>query len=82
VIFFWSNENNEPVHVHIGIVEASPNTTKVWLTKGGGCMLANNVGKIPKSDLNELLEFIQANYFRICSQWKKHFETNDLKFYC
>lgn len=42
VVYFWSNENNEPVHVHIAEGRPEPNATKVWLTAAGGCVLANN----------------------------------------
>ena len=81
VIFFWSDEKNEPVHVHIGIVNPSPNTTKVWLTKHGGCIVANNKSKISQTDLNELLETIQSNFFYICSEWKRHFKGDEIRFY-
>ena len=41
-IFFWSNENNEPIHVHICKGKPSKNSTKIWLTKAGGAILATN----------------------------------------
>ena len=59
-IYFWSNENNEPFHVHISKGKPSPDSTKVWLTKKGGCILANNESQIPKKELNQLMEFISA----------------------
>ncbi|MFQ8722376.1 DUF4160 domain-containing protein [Enterocloster sp.] len=34
-VFFWSNENGEPIHVHIGKGKPTPNATKIWLTKVG-----------------------------------------------
>ncbi|MCL2512255.1 MAG: DUF4160 domain-containing protein [Oscillospiraceae bacterium] len=82
VIFFWLNENDEPVRVHIGIVNPSPNATKIWLTKGGGCIAANNKSRIPQKDLNELMGIIQDNFFYICSKWKEYFRTDTIKFYC
>lgn len=42
VLFFWIAENGEPVHIHVGIKRAAANSTKFWLTKNGGCTLANN----------------------------------------
>lgn len=81
-VFFWSNENNEPIHVHVGKGKPSPNATKIWLTSAGSCIIANNSGKIPQKDLNELLEIISAQYFFICSAWKEHFCVSDIKFYC
>lgn len=81
-IYFWSNENNEPIHVHISKGKPSPDSTKVWLTKKGGCILANNGSQIPKKELNQLMEFISAQFFLICSAWKKFFVTDEIRFYC
>ena len=81
IVFFWSNENDEPIHVHIGIVDPSPNATKVWITKRGGCIVAHNLSRIPQSDLNELLEVIQDNFFLICNEWKAHFNIETIKFF-
>lgn len=33
VIFFWSNENYEPIHVHVCKGNPSANATKIWITK-------------------------------------------------
>ena len=82
VIFFWSNENDEPIHVHIAIGDPNPNATKIWLTKSGGCIVAHNRSRIPQSDLNELFEVILDNHSYICDEWKKHFLVNTVRFYC
>ena len=82
IIFLWSNEMNEPIHVHIGIVDPAPKATKVWLTKNGGCIVAHNKSRIPQADLNELLEIIQNNFFFICAEWKRYFVTDAIEFYC
>lgn len=58
------------------------NSTKVWLTKSGGCIVANNSSRIPEKHLRELLEVIANNYFLIIARWKKHFPSFELKFYC
>lgn len=81
-VFFWANENNEPVHVHVSKGKPSPNATKIWLTRKGGCILASNGSNIPRKELSELMEFISAQFFLICNEWKKFFVTNDLSFYC
>lgn len=81
-IFFWSNENNEPIHVHVAKGKPAVNSTKIWLTKNGGCIVASNKELIPAKELNELLEIIQAQYFLICAEWKNHFKTDDIIFYC
>ena len=72
MVYFWSNEEGEP----------SPNATKIWITRTGGCIVANNGSKIPNKELNELMEFISAQFFLICSKWKQFFVTDTIKFYC
>ncbi len=82
-IYFWSNENNEPLHVHVSKGQPVPNATKIWLTRNGGCILANPAqNTIPQHELRELMEFISAQFFMICLKWKEHFITDHIDFYC
>ena len=81
-VYFWSNEDGEPIHVHVAKGKPSPNATKIWLTKSGGCILANNGSNISSRELHELMEFISAQFFLICAEWKKFFVTENIKFYC
>ena len=81
-VYFWSNEFGEPIQVHISKGKPSQNATKVWLTRSGGCILANNGSQIPTKELNELMEFISAQFFLICTEWKRFFVESEIKFYC
>ena len=81
-IYFWSNENDEPIHVHICEGQPEPNATKIWLTSKGGCIIAHNKSRIPESKLNDILEAIQAQFFYICQKWKSAFKVEKIKFYC
>lgn len=81
-MFFWSNENGEPIHVHICKGQPSPNATKIWLTKAGGCIVASNGSRIPAKELNELMEIVSAQFFMICSKWKEFFCVDEIEFYC
>lgn len=81
-VFFWSNENGEPIHVHVCKGVPTSNATKIWLTKLGGCIVASNGSNISKKELSELMEFISAQFFMICSEWKKFFVVENIKFYC
>jgi len=81
-VYFWSNENNEPIHVHISKGKPSQSSTKIWLTKSGGAILANNSSQIPENELSEILEMISIQHFIICMEWKKYFSLDLLKFYC
>ena len=82
VVYFWSNEQGEPIHVHISKGTPSPNATKIWLTKTGGCIVADNKSKISSKELNEIMEFISAQFFWICAKWKQFFVTDTIQFYC
>ncbi len=84
-IYFWSNENNEPIHVHISKGNITKNSTKVWLTRAGGCIIANNNSKISEHELNKLLSIISRHYFLIINKWKEYYHINsidEIKFYC
>ncbi|MCL1903661.1 MAG: DUF4160 domain-containing protein [Oscillospiraceae bacterium] len=82
IIFFWSCENDEPIHVHISVKKISPNATKIWLTESGGCIVSNNNSRIPQKELNKLLDIICDKHTDICDEWKDFFSTEEIKFYC
>ena len=71
VLYFWSNEGQEPIHIHIGKGMPSHNDTKVWIEPL--VHLAHNKGKIPPKDLNRLLQFISLNKELIMEEWNHHF---------
>ena len=81
-VYFWSNENDEPIHCLLYTSDAAKNAAKIWLTRNGGCILDSNPERIPRKDLSELLEIVQAQFFMICTAWKKHFKVEQIKFYC
>ena len=72
----------EPIHVHISKGKPSSNSTKVWITKSGGCILGHNKGRIPEKDLKYIMGIITSNYFFIIDQWKQHSINKEIKFYC
>lgn len=81
-IYFWSNENNEPIHVHISKGRPTSKSTKIWLTKSGNCIVANNNSKIPSKDLNNIMDTISSNHFFIVAKWKEIYQLDTVKFYC
>ena len=80
IIYFWSNENGEPVHVHISKGVQSSTATKIWITQTGDVLLAHNKSRIPKKDLNKLMKFIASFSNAICQSWYSTFGY--IKFYC
>ena len=81
-VYFGANENDEPIHVHVSKGHPSKNATKIWLTKSGKCIVANNGSHIPSRELDEIMEIISAQFFLICLKWKEFFIVDDIKFYC
>ena len=81
-IYFWSNESNplEPVHVHIAEGEPTKDATKIWITKSGKALLANNRSKIPEKRLRNMIHFIEANSEEICSRWLEQF--GEISYFC
>ena len=82
VIFFWSNENNEPIHVHVCKGVLTPILLKYGLRKIGDCMLVHNNSQIPQHDLRKIYKAIQYNFFYITAKWKERFGDTEIKFYC
>lgn len=78
-IYFWSNEGNEPVHVHVSKGKPSPSATKIWITQTGGTISVNS-SRIPKKDLVKIETFVQSNVINIVNAWSKVF--NYISYYC
>lgn len=82
LVYFWVNEGlpTEPIHVHIAEGVPVPNATKVWITKAGKCILANNRSHIPEKALKNIIAMIEADSEDIIAMWEKRF--GDVSFYC
>ncbi|MFR9159037.1 MAG: DUF4160 domain-containing protein [Ruthenibacterium lactatiformans] len=82
LIYFWTNEGVplEPVHVHISEGIPSSNATKVWITKTGKCLLANNNSKIPTKTLRVVLSILEARSGEIIEKWADYF--GQPKYFC
>lgn len=79
-IFFWTAENGEPVHVHVAKGRPTPDATKIWLTRNGGCLLASNGSGLNQRDLANVMDFVMLNHAEICSRWREYFH-GEISFY-
>ena len=69
-ISIWSNENGEPIHVHISKKKPTLNSTKQWLLSDGTFLLANpNTCKIPKVELNKIIKRLLQQRQAIIDCW-------------
>lgn len=65
--FFYSNENNEPVHIHVNKAEANG---KIWLEPS--ISIAYMYG-FNKSEEKEILHITTANYQQFKNKWNEYF---------
>ena len=72
IVYFWSNENDEPIHVHVCKGSPQKDATKVWITEDGP-VIEHNKSKIPKKDLKRILAWIAMNDELIIKKWQFHF---------
>ena len=70
----------EPVHVHVTEGKATAFATKIWITRSGKALAANNDSEIPKHILKRLIKVIEGNSDYIVDKWQDHF--GEVKYYC
>lgn len=82
LVYFWSNENEpiEPIHVHISLGKPNKNSTKIWITKTGKCILSNNNSNIPEKMLRLIIRMLENNIELIKQKWLEHFE--EISYFC
>ncbi len=72
LIFFWSHETGEPVHVHVCKGKPVKDATKIWIEDEP--RIEHNKSKIPQKDLNRILQWLSANKNFVINKWNEHFE--------
>lgn len=82
VIYFWLNEGKppEPIHVHVSEGIPAENTTKIWITQSGNCLLCNNNSRIPNRKLRYIMDVIEARNMEIKNKWYSYF--GEIQYYC
>ncbi len=66
--FFYSNENDEPPHVHVALERR---LAKFWLDP---VELADSAG-FPAHTLRELFEIVNKNRKKFLEHWNEHFHN-------
>lgn len=67
--YFFSNENNEPAHVH---VRKGDGLVKYWLEPA--VVLADDNGRMKVQELRRAEELVIENRGRIVKAWNEHFD--------
>lgn len=68
-ISIWSNENGEPIHVHVSKGRPTQNATKLWLLSDGTFSVAHNRSRVPEPILRKIILALNANTMIIRSAW-------------
>lgn len=66
--FFWSNENNEPIHVHVTKGDANG---KIWLEPD--IKIEYLIG-FSNSEQKDILDIIQKNSENFKNKWNEYFD--------
>jgi len=69
-IFFYSNEQGEPPHVHVG--KSQKNTSKIWLEP---LSLAHNKSQIPVKDLRKIVRWLETHRTEVLKLWQNYFSN-------
>ena len=82
IVYFWANEGIplEPIHVHIEKGVPTVNSTKVWITKVGKCLLCNNNSQITSKTLRNIMDIIEARNQDVINKWVDFF--GEIHYYC
>ena len=80
--YFWTNESKplEPIHVHIAKGSPTANSTKIWITSTGKCLLCNNNSRIPSHTLRNIMRMIEARSEDVISKWMNYF--GEIHYFC
>lgn len=65
--FFYSNEGNEPMHIHVTKAEANG---KIWIEPEIEIAYLHGFSR---SEEKEILHIVSTNYERIKTKWNEYF---------
>lgn len=69
-VSIWSNENGDPIHVHVSKRKPSSKSPKFWLLSNGVFIPANpNDKRIPKNELRTVLKALNLNARTVRDFW-------------
>lgn len=69
--YFYSEEGNGPVHVHVSKGKPSDNAAKFWIKRDS--IELERRRNIPQKDLKRIQKYICANRADIIARWYEYF---------
>lgn len=67
--YFWANENNEPIHIHVSQGNPGSNSTKFWILKNDRAELAFSNGEFGSKELKDIAKYVENNISLIKEAW-------------
>jgi hypothetical protein len=72
-VFIYSNECDEPIHVHVAETGSPHNNSKFWV-RVDGIEMAHNNARISQQRVKRIETYLALNASRIIDFWNKHFD--------
>ena len=70
-VSIWSNENGEPIHVHISKKRPTAHSPKMWITSKGTFTPTDDCKRrVPTAVLNRIISELTPNIPDIITFWK------------
>jgi len=73
-LFFYSNENNEPIHIHC---RKANSECKFWIEKNNYNLSLAYSFNCNQRDLRDLKKIIYNNFDYIVTEWYNYMEVSD-----
>ena len=70
--FFYSNEGNEPLHIH---AEKGEMECKFWINEVDCTIQLADAFNMPSSKINEVADIIDEHLQKIINAWHHYFKT-------
>lgn len=71
--YFYSNEQNEPMHIHVAHKRSSPQAAKFWVGEDG--VIPANPGPFSKKELHDITIILGQHRSYVMQQWGRTFGT-------
>ncbi|MBT1173149.1 DUF4160 domain-containing protein [Bifidobacterium sp. MA2] len=73
LIYFWANESNDPIHVHVAKGRQSPASAKFWILEDGTVKLAKQGLDMTNKEQQGITEFLRSVSPEIIMAWQEMF---------
>ena len=73
LIYFWANESNEPIHVHVARGKQSPSAAKFWILENGDVRLEKTSPDMSAKEERGIADFLRSVAPDIVVAWQEVF---------